>query len=924
MADDTVASLGFAVDSKPLDEAKVKLKDLGTQAKDTGQAVDDFNQKASKTGTNLGAGPKQLAAGLTEAEQAAAKAGTSLGVLESMARRSGVSIGEMATRVAAARVGMSATAVASAELGTALNVVAPAAEKAAVAVAAKSISMRDLNLALRTASPLLNEFDSGLGRLLSSSTRVRGSIAVLGAVVAGELTIAFTKAADQITRNKQLFDAITGSSVSGSAALDKVKLTASAAGLEFSTMAGAIQKAAQGQAEFASRTVIYANSADQAGKNIGKLTDGFGTLGKIMQLAGATGKEEATVFDVISSSIQKTGGLTADAFQRIRDSSLPTARAISNAFGFKDIEEFQRQIERTPISLDDLLRRLALVAPAVDEAFKSGDRIKTFEQSTRELGIEWNRLLETLAQIGAFNAVVSAISGVTAALNVAAYAAEKLGPALKQIGTTTVNGGGGQFNNADPMGTFNPYGSDPYGNSTDPSNNIVAGFASGGSFVVGGSGGTDSQAVTFKATPGEIVTIATPDQAASGIASLTPAPGSTTDIEELLKDQTKAIVDAINGLKTTSAVTTAATTAVAAVAASGGGGGVPSFGTGGAAGSGAAAGGNPFKKLEDELKKQDSELAARERELGGGGNFAGGSAGVSGLTRGQAAPIYGFRDSRSASFPTRTPTGQYSPFGIGAATSGPDKGLIRVPQVERNTREANSKLDELGRSTDETTRKVETGAQDTVQVVESGARDTVSAIDASSSTIAAAIAAGFGDIGMALAAMGREGGGGSSGGSGGAGGSGSNDSSSGYGGYNPSSDPFGAPMTPSYNGSSSFDEGGFNSAFNPGSFDSSGSSSFDEAGFEGSFAKGGQFTVGGDGGIDTTPVKLFATRGEQVTITPPGIRVPPSMLRPGGSGAGSSSRTVQHVTHKNVTINVQAGISSETFLRSRAQIQRAS
>lgn len=38
------------------------------------------------------------------------------------------------------------------------------------------------------------------------------------------------------------------------------------------------------------------------------------------------------------------------------------------------------------------------------------------------------------------------------------------------------------------------------------------GFATGGSFTVGGSGGTDSQVVAFKATPGEQVTVRTPAQ----------------------------------------------------------------------------------------------------------------------------------------------------------------------------------------------------------------------------------------------------------------------------------------------------------------------------------------------------------------------------------------------------------------------------
>ncbi len=42
------------------------------------------------------------------------------------------------------------------------------------------------------------------------------------------------------------------------------------------------------------------------------------------------------------------------------------------------------------------------------------------------------------------------------------------------------------------------------------------GFANGGAFTVGGSGGTDSQLVAFKATPGEDVTIRTPAQQRQG------------------------------------------------------------------------------------------------------------------------------------------------------------------------------------------------------------------------------------------------------------------------------------------------------------------------------------------------------------------------------------------------------------------------
>ena len=49
---------------------------------------------------------------------------------------------------------------------------------------------------------------------------------------------------------------------------------------------------------------------------------------------------------------------------------------------------------------------------------------------------------------------------------------------------------------------------------------LLPGFATGGSFVVGGSGGTDSQFVPFMATPGERVTVSKPGQRSGGDISI--------------------------------------------------------------------------------------------------------------------------------------------------------------------------------------------------------------------------------------------------------------------------------------------------------------------------------------------------------------------------------------------------------------------
>lgn len=79
------------------------------------------------------------------------------------------------------------------------------------------------------------------------------------------------------------------------------------------------------------------------------------------------------------------------------------------------------------------------------------------------------------------------------------------------------------------------------------------------------------------------------------------------------------------------------------------------------------------------------------------------------------------------------------------------------------------------------------------------------------------------------------------------------------------------------------------------------------------YANGGKFTVGGDGGIDTTSVRFNATRGEVVTIAP-------ASAKDGNSSATSAQP--REVT-KTVIINVQQGVTADTFIKSRAEVARA-
>lgn len=82
------------------------------------------------------------------------------------------------------------------------------------------------------------------------------------------------------------------------------------------------------------------------------------------------------------------------------------------------------------------------------------------------------------------------------------------------------------------------------------------GFASGGAFTVGGAGGTDSQLVAFKATPGEEVTVRTPGQQAASGGGITiqqhiyPSPGvSSSDLMQAMVAAKNAAVAEIQSAR---------------------------------------------------------------------------------------------------------------------------------------------------------------------------------------------------------------------------------------------------------------------------------------------------------------------------------------------------------------------------------------
>ena len=91
------------------------------------------------------------------------------------------------------------------------------------------------------------------------------------------------------------------------------------------------------------------------------------------------------------------------------------------------------------------------------------------------------------------------------------------------------------------------------------------------------------------------------------------------------------------------------------------------------------------------------------------------------------------------------------------------------------------------------------------------------------------------------------------------------------------------------------------------------------------FANGGSFIVGGDGGVDTTPVGFRATRGERVTITPPGA-YPHAVIGNGGGGGGYGPMPViqNHIHNHYDTAVSQAALDGPGGQRSVMNTLRVS
>lgn len=227
----------------------------------------------------------------------------------------------------------------------------------------------------------------------------------------------------------------------------------------------------------------------------------------------ALGAKALTEFGAESEHLARIAAAEA-AGRRDLVAVLEMEFALRQRFGDKFVKDNQATIEalaRQRQQVEDLRQRQAdalreleglvegVASSATAEMDAFFNKQKTGWEAFRDFAIRaLNDIANKIFQLGAINPILNALFGGNRA------SLGDIGSLLGLSGSHGAEGVGGVAASA--------------GSSGDFFSSIASffGFAKGGSFTVGGRGGTDSTPVGFMATPGERVTVETPTQARRG------------------------------------------------------------------------------------------------------------------------------------------------------------------------------------------------------------------------------------------------------------------------------------------------------------------------------------------------------------------------------------------------------------------------
>ncbi|WP_256807776.1 hypothetical protein [Bradyrhizobium sp. Bra64] len=915
---DTVASLGFEVDSKGLDDAKQKLGDITASAKKTEDQATKTSEALGKVGSgqassgirNAAAEADKLAQALVKTAREAQNSVNVSRALDDIVAKTGASYTQANTAIRAAIDAHGSSAAAVVKHSAALGGLSSQSQAAAHAVRSmvESISlgvspvqaltqqMNHLSYAASGPGGITGAF-GGIGRMIGTGGVVGIAVAAATAAFVG-LSEAVASASQAVAVSRGRFESLGGLKLGDQyskglegltkdlgIARDAIQPTYESL-LKLvnlhSTETG-VQVLGPGLPEYFDKTKYSADAVSDAIKGVYQQ----------LKLGGSDTSTATSATAKFFDELIKKEELTGDALRELEKISPRAAQAITNAMtnGRLNTELYAKALDQVPAPISKIIDMLPRLKAGAEAAFKElENNPKTVSAAVEKLKKSfsdlWSKVTgggdtawfapltqaisatadavnraapgissgidsitgyfktlgsEGAAAIGFVTSAISSIAGplgpvlsaiksfVDSALGYlnqlaegAASAAQKAASAIASI----ANGGGGNAGlssggSADSTNAMGDVmggsgGSSDYSSSSDYSGSSgyssdygssggadtsamdygggstdYGYFATGGSFTVGGSGGTDSQLVQFHATPGEKVSIDTGSGGAPSVLGSSDAKQTdilssriansqleqTSALEDAIKASADQITNAINSLRgsvVASSPSTSSTTATSATSASTTQAYDP-LQLPGPMGGGLAQSSDAKKAAKDKEKSKSEDGGPQlpgqaDQDQFPGGNFA------------QGTPLKGFQGSYSSASPgwirtsdgveikkgtpaaqayldslkTTNASGQISnPFASGMldqnglplrSTSGLPGGLGSLDSrsgldaLKDGTAKTNDNLSDANRSL----KDISDGTDQTTQKVASGTQGTTSAVDAASSSITSSLS-GLGD-----------------------------------------------------------------------------------------------------------------------------------------------------------------------------------
>lgn len=543
------------------------IDEFRSEMKSAAGDLDDFAKKGKEASTSTGSLTRETSSGASAARSYGASLQAAYGITDSLTRSQVSVIRSLEQQGAAAKMTGQEYAVYSAlqrartsadsEAGRVIATLAlnTYGLRSAMAGTAGEIEhnatlSRTLRDALHTMAPAAVAAGIPIHELGGFAMAARGGLIGLAVALGATVDVALEKAADRASILKGRLTDLLGAGAGGtaSAALEASNLQNLQPALEELSRAS-------NSPGFDTMGFRYSDSTNQ---NL----QAANAFSKALQLNGETASQAsasvAAYFRTMDQFDQKIGrqvGLTLDLFQKIEQESPGAARAIAAALnagaGPEGPQNIERILANSSISFGQFTAALARANPRIDKVF--AERPPTLEQSFDKAGESFSRFMEKLGESSGFHIAHDSASALSDTFDFLGQHADVVSQTIHAAliamyppaasadiiaDLKKLADGFGIVESAAQTAASAVAGSvqsivqsvlnaiarmrAAQGDPSVPGVGMVPGqdisfdaggldaYATGGSFQVGGSGGTDSQLVRFMATPGETVTIAPP------------------------------------------------------------------------------------------------------------------------------------------------------------------------------------------------------------------------------------------------------------------------------------------------------------------------------------------------------------------------------------------------------------------------------